>query len=129
MCCIFSGTEAHGGRHEACGGHHKCNLFFRPFLMFMANAMRHVAVGTSLGLRLQTSFFLAGGFHACLVMAWAMEVSMEVSASVFFSHFSPIFAIFVRFLHKLTLTLKVPKTCINHNHNTIKYDIITIKHV
>lgn len=87
LCYAFSGTEVHGGLREACGGRHKCKLYFQPFLMFMANVMRHVAVATSLGLRIQTSFFLSGGFHVCLVVAWAMEVS----ASVFFLPFFVIF--------------------------------------
>lgn len=68
----FLGTEFHGGRHEACGGRHKCKLYFRPFLMSMVNAVRHVAISISLRLRLQPSFFLSGGFHACLVMMGAM---------------------------------------------------------
>lgn len=124
FCCVFSGTEAHGSLHEACGGRHKCKLFFQPFLMFMVNAMRHVAVATSIGLRLQTSLFLYDGFHTCLVMAWATEVS----ASVFLKLFS-IFGIFAGFRYKSTLTRKLPKTCINHKHNTTKWNKIIIKHV
>lgn len=124
FCCVFSWTKCHGDRHEGCGGHHKCKYVFRPFLMFMANTMRHVVVATSLGLCLQTSFFFSGGFHACLIMAWAMEVS----ASVFLPLFS-IFCHFVWFLHKSSLTRKLLEMCIHHKHNTTKCNKLMTKHV
>lgn len=90
--------------------------------------MACVAVAKALWLCFLHSFFLYGGLHDCLVMVGAMAGAMCVAVSVF-SPFSLFFAVFVLFLPVSTPTCKVPKICINYQHNTIKCNKMILKHV
>lgn len=117
------------------------SVAFFPEPNFMEVAMKLVTVATS-------EKYVFGLFWCAWQTPWGLWWSPRAFECVFILPFSSLvgsthvgghvcifatflcfFTIFVQFLHKYTLTRKVPETSINYQHNTTKCKKIIIKHV